>query len=63
MGITGPGKSGMSRFHPPPRFAAVILNGACRQYSGHQAGFAGAAQPDPDLPLMLSGGADPENIG
>jgi hypothetical protein len=35
----------ISAFHPMPRFAAVFLNGAYRQYSGHQADLAGWLKP------------------
>jgi len=37
----------ISAFHPIPRFAAVFLNGAYRQYSGHRADLAGWLKPDP----------------
>ena len=47
-----PGKSGRSPSHPTPQLAVVILNGAYRQYSGHQAGRAGAAHADPEPTFM-----------
>jgi hypothetical protein len=47
----------MTQNHPIPRFAAVILSGAYRQCSGHQAGLAGAAQADLQQTLNLRRGS------
>jgi hypothetical protein len=43
----------MSQFHPIPRFAAVIVNGAYRQYSGHPAPPGWSAQVDPTRTFAL----------
>src|SRR6266851_7862302 len=42
-----PRTSGRTACHPTPRFAAAILSGSYRQYSGHPTDLGGAAQPDP----------------
>ena|SRR5713226_9935201 len=52
QGVESAGFHPRSGYHPTARFASVILNGACRQYSGHPAGLAGAAQTDPKQPFV-----------
>jgi hypothetical protein len=37
----------------------MILNGACRQYSGHQTSLAGAAQYDPFETFMTTSPGEP----
>jgi hypothetical protein len=46
----------MTQNHPIPRLAAVIPNGAYRQYTGHQAALAWAAQADPQRSLVAPNG-------